>query len=490
MPVTLWAMLAKAREFQYRSELTGWTPDRVIRARDSADMGSLVEAADCVETLFTDDRIDGVLSTRTHGLLGLPLYFSSGSETARKILAGEGDVPGEWWSMHDEAELVKLQSWGLILGVGLAQRIPRPRIPGQLQRYRIEVWSPRWLRYDSSFDTWYVNTSDGEKTIYPGDGQWILYTPYGSHRPWASGKWNALVFPWLLKRFSLEDRGNHSQTAGSSTLVSVAPQGSTEKQRKEMARQFREMSNDSRFVIPEGWDLKYVEATGRTWDVYTEQIGWADKALTIVLAGQTVTTEGSQGFASGNVQDQIKDDFIRFDSERLSTCLRDQSLIQWAIINWSNPNVAPWPIYKTDRPANLDQQSRTFEQLGRAMSELNITFGKSGYQIDSVELSKAYGIPIKPLPQDTDTSNQVDIPLAPTDIAKTVRVGEVRGSVGLPPLRNADGTTDPRNDLMVSEIEQAKTNQITTELKLPPDATMDQILEAIRALRGSNGNPV
>jgi hypothetical protein len=387
-----------AQELQYRTDLEGWSPRRVLLARDRADGGALQDAADCVEALLTDDRVDGVLSTRTHGLLGLPLHFSEGSPDARTYLAGVGDKPGEWWHMHDEAELARMHTWGLVLGVGLAQRIALPRLPEEKQRYRIETWSPRWLRFDDTTKKWFLQTKEGEIEIQPGDGQWILYLPYGSHRPWAAGKWNSLVFAWLLKRFSLEDRANHSQTTGGSFLVAKAPLRSTDKQRRKMQSDMQNMSRDSRFVMPAGWEMQIVEATGRTWDIYTAQVEWADKAITIVLAGQIVTTEGALGFSSGNIHDQIKGDFIRFDAERLSTCLAQQSLELWAEINYGKASDAPWPVWNVERPTNLEQQARTYEILGRSIVELDLALKSEGKKVDVLELMNIYNVPVKIAP--------------------------------------------------------------------------------------------
>ena len=71
---------------------------------------------------------------------------------------------------------------------------------------------------------------------------------------------------------------------------------------------------------------KLVEATGKSYEIYDGAIKDANEAITIVLAGQTVTTEGTAGFSSGNIHDAIKQDLIRFDAQRLSGTLREQSL--------------------------------------------------------------------------------------------------------------------------------------------------------------------
>jgi phage gp29-like protein len=281
-------------------------------------------------------------------------------------------------------------------------------------------------------------TADGEEPVIPGAGRWVLYTPYGSHMPWQNGKWRSLVFPWLLKRFALEDRANHSEVAGSPTWVGKAPQGSTEKQRNRFLAQLVGLGRKGRFVLPENWDLVLREASGRTWEIYSEAIVWADQAMTIILAGQVVTTEGSPGFSSGNVQDAIKEDFIRFDAESFSTCLFEQSLFPLGLINgWKTKDI-PWPIWNTERPVDREQLARTLEQLGRAVTECDKSLAKDNLRINLAQILRDQKVPLLVVPQDK-AAPTVTIPLAPTDVAKTITVNEYRRTLGYKDLPGDKG---------------------------------------------------
>lgn len=407
--------------------------------------------ADLCETILTDDRVDGVLQTRTHGLLGLPISFDGGSAKAIEVLRGKTNQPGEWWRMHEESELVKLLAWGIIMGIGLAQRVALPRAPGQLQRYRLEVWSPRWLRYryyPGTGSRWVVLTQQGEQPVVAGDGEWIVFQPYGQTRPWSSGKWNALAFPWLLKRYSLEDRANHSQVLGSPLWVGKTGPGSTQKQRDKYLAQLRSIGKNGKLVLPDGWDMQLRESTGNTSIIYENQITWADKAITVILAGQLVTTEGTSGFSSGNVHDQIKDDLLRFDAARFESCLREQSLIPWARHNFGKAAAAPWPKWNTDRPADQAAEATTMKALGDAIATLDKALSPHGVRVDVAALVQKFNIPTEAVAADKVS---VSIPLAPTDVAKTVKVNEVRSSSGLGDLLK-NGAPDPRGEMLISEL--------------------------------------
>jgi len=434
----------RPHELQYRPTTDGWSPCEIKRASDAADAGQLMRLADLCETIMADDRVDGVLDTRTHGLLGLPLTFEGGLPAMQSDLT-EGDA---WWQSHEEGELAKLLRWGLVMGIGLAQRVPLPRLPTERQRYRIETWSPRWLTQIHRGDSveWLVQTSKGASTVVPGAGQWIVYTPYGRNRPWAEGKWRRLAFPWILKRYGLEDRANMSQSHGTPTKVGKTARGSTQPQRDRFLSQLQTLGKNGTLVLPEGWDLNLVESTSKAYEIFDSAIAWSDQALTIVLAGQVVTTQGSPGFSSGNVQERIVGDLIRFDAETLSTTLRMQSLVPLAWDWYDDGDAAPWPRWDTQRTPDKEAIARTLEILGRAVEQLGPSLSSAGVQVDTRAMLEALGVPLSAVEAE---KQRASFQLAPTDVARVVRVREARSSQGLPPLG------DERDDLFVSELEAA-----------------------------------
>lgn len=411
-----------SRELWFRPNLTGWTPERAQRAQEGADDGMLIEAADLVEAMMADDRISGVLSTRTHALLGCPVEFKGGSKEARRMLAGNAEEKtGEWWHMHDESELQELLSWGLLLGIGIAQRIELPRVAGRPHRYRIETWSPRWLtyyHYGSGGSHWKILTQDGQKNIFPGDGEWIIFQPYGARRPWSKGLWKKLVLPWLLKHYSLEDRANFSEVLGSPIKVGKTGPGSTDKQRKDFKNQLLQLGKNGVFTLPDGWDLKLVESasSGKTGDVFDQQIKWADEANTVALAGQLVTTEGTPGFSNGDPQNEIKQDLTVFDAARLSTCLHQQSVEHWALANFGSHTVAPRPKYVTEKPEDINEASDGLQKLGDAILKLDTALKPHGLKVDAEKIASQFGIPL--LSQEPDApavpAPEQKAPTAPT----------------------------------------------------------------------------
>ncbi len=387
------------RDLQVRPSITGWTPDLVAQAADNADNGNLIALADLVDAMFADDRVDGVLQTLTLGTLGLPLQFEGGSDELRAQLAGTGKngIGGEWNCMHPETELTQLYNWGVMLGVGLAQRVPLPRLPNAPQRFRLVTWHPKFLSYDhyGAFGShWRVQTRSGIKPLIPG-GQFVLFLPFGEKRPWNQGKWRRCAFPWLVKRFSLEDRANQGEVVGSPTWVGTSTQGGTEKQRQRFLNELRALGRNGRIVLPDGWELDLKEASGRTWEIFSESTDWADKAITISIASQVTTTEGSPGFDSGKTQDQILASVTRYYAKAFAGCLHTQSTSQWARANTGDAADAPCGYWVTERANSQASQATMFETLGRAIPELDAGLSRSGLMVDAAAITSAFGVPVK-----------------------------------------------------------------------------------------------
>jgi hypothetical protein len=386
---------AATREPSTRSFLGDWTVDRLRSAEAQADYGSLRLAGEVCEALLTDDRVKGVLGARTRGLAGLPLTFEEGRglrrRRARALRALEAEE--DFWAAFPEESLVQLLTWGALLGVGLARLVPTERPSGRVVP-RLEVRDPRWLRFDPYTREWWLTVDGGaEVLVTPGDGTWLLYTPEGSNRPWAHGAWRACSRWWLSKHYAREDFAHASEVFGQPIRVGTAPEGTTAEKRKELARDLQRLGRNTSLALPPGYDLKLVEATGRTHEMFDRQIELANVALAIVLVGQNLSTEVQGGsFAAASVHASVRGDIIRADGETLSTCLHDQALTWWAEWNFGDAQLAPWPAWATDPPEDRAAKLDGLTKFAQAAGPLD-TAG-----VDVRALAEELGYPLKPLP--------------------------------------------------------------------------------------------
>lgn len=380
------------REPSARSFVT-WTPARIRSAEILAQGGDLRLAADLTEEILSDDRVAGVLSTRIGGLLGLPLAFDAGigrrkQRALRALEAGE-----DWWTSFPEAQLSQLISWGIVFGVGLGQMIWSYRPNGRVVA-TLHTWHPRSLRWDWIARAWFLRQDDGrEIEITPGDGTWILFTPYGESRPWALAAWRGLARWWMLKQFARSDIGRVGEFVAS--RIGMAPAGATLKDRQDFASDLQNLGGDTGMTVPAGWDVKLLELKASTEALFVAQTKLANDGITILLAGQNLTTEVAGGsLAAAQVHNEIRGDKIRADDESLATTLHDQYLTRWADLNFGDPEAAPWPLHETQPSSDLSALATTWKTSGEALK----LWRDSGANVDVDALAKRVDVPLAEAP--------------------------------------------------------------------------------------------
>jgi len=389
---------------------TEWSPALLKVAEALAERGDLRMAADLCTALSADDRIDSVLGTRVRSLLGLELTFEEAGVAPRKLrqrAVKALELDEDWYEIFPEDQLSDLLRWALLLGVGLGRLqwweklrsgkwVPRRR-RGRLVP-QLQVWNPRWLRYDRERRVWMVLTEGGaEVEVTPGDGEWILLTPYGSGRV-AGGLWRGLSRLWLLKSYALDDWGRCSEEHGNpiKSVEATDPKaGYSPEVRKELAQDVDQLGRDSVISLPPGYSLNLVEARANTWEMFSRQIELANTAAAVTTLGVNLLTEMKGGsFAAANTQNLVRIDLRRFDAENESTATRTQALKPWAALNYGDPELAPWPRRATEPPEDRKAIADTWNTAADAVGKLR----KAGLEVAPEDVNERFGIPVRRIP--------------------------------------------------------------------------------------------
>lgn len=383
-----------------------WTPDLLQAAEIQCDGGSLRMAADLCHAMMGDDRVLATLGVRTRGLLGLPVTFEAGTDKrrSRRVLrAIEADE--DWWQTAPEDTLAELLRWGVLLGVGFAKLVPVESTSGRTL-LRLEVWDPRWFRWDWPSRTWMVLTASGAEMPIAADGRWVILTPYGEHAPWQRGVWRACSRWWLLKHYARNDWAQHGQVKASGVFVvsntsdpAAGQQDLSPTQRARLAAQLMNLGRDAGLVLPRGLDLKLVESTAKNFETFGAQIDAANAGLAIAVLGQNLTTEVKGGsYAAAQVHQQVADYLRRADAECLSTTLHDQVLSWWAAYNFADPGVAPWPRWKIDPEVDAASIGAAYKALGDGIAALRGAV-PPGQVLDLEAIFERAGVPLLEAPE-------------------------------------------------------------------------------------------
>ena len=413
MPVPSSAERALIRAPAFSRQLTRWTTSDLEVAETLTASGNLSRAAELSWAALGDGRVRAALETRTKGLLKLPLAWEEsgdGRSAGRVTRALEG---GDFYAAHSEAALVSLAMWGILLGVGLAQRVwtlRNGRWIGVLKPY-----DARFLRWDTTKRAWMLRVDGGsEVQIKPGDRRWVLYAPScsgepdGDERPWLYGAWRAIARPWLGKYLSWGDWMHHSELHGSGVRTAdwdppagsqLAQAGPGKGVREDLANVLGDLGSDTACVPVAGYKLRLLEAQAKTWEMFPGAIQAASQELVIAITGQSSSTEITQGQDTGaTLHGQVRQDLIDADAQTLSTCLREQCLVDYAALNFGAAELAPWPRWKTDPPANAKARGEAMSSLGAGIEALD-RVAPEGKRVDRRAVFEAHGIPLEDRPE-------------------------------------------------------------------------------------------
>lgn len=402
---------ARAPTEQATRTRLAWTHDLVRVAETQADSGQLRLAGDLCWALLGDGRIAGAFRTRVQALLGLqPTFEGSGDGRRRGRAVRALEVGDDWWEMTPDAEAFLVIVFGLLLGVGLAwldwwetdetgRRVARMRQGRNVPR--LHFADPRFLRLDPLSRRWLLDTQDGVEDVLAQPGKWLVYMPFGSHRPGMLGMWRGLATLWLSKGYAWDDRGRNSEK--SSTIVATPSpdtRGVSREQRRELCNDLSKLGSDGVAVLPPGFALSLLEVSGKAAQLYSDQIADANSEFAIQILGHNLTSEVSGGsFAASETGNEVRQDLRRFDASTWSTCAHDHLLVPWSRTNYGDPELAPWPLYPVDPPEDQSRRAGVLGATGDAIDKLSKALGPHGLEPDAKAICEDAAIPTREVPK-------------------------------------------------------------------------------------------
>lgn len=407
---------------------TRWILSDLENAVHQADTGDLTTAARLCRAMRRDGVYSGVLSTRTDGLVRLPVRWS-GREDMVKAFEGRDRKRGLFATMFPSTELALLAKDGIDLGAGVAEMLPI-RVP---EEHRPIGWvmrrlDPEWLRYRWNEDRWYYNSFAGPLHIQPGvkradGGWWILHTPGGATAPWLHGNWPSLGRAWIAKEHAMLYRDNYSAKLAQAARAAYSPEAATEDQRRGMLSKLIAWGVNQVFDLPPGWDVKLIESNGRGYEVYAQTIDTSNEEFVVSIAGQTVTTDGGSGFANAEIHKTIRADLIQATADGLALTVNEQGILPYVneVYGGGALDEAPWMEWDTSPPKELKAQADSLAAAGLAIRSLNMALQPYGHRVDVHELVTRFGIPItgdeQPVVQPRESSPEGAEDVGPADDA-------------------------------------------------------------------------
>lgn len=394
-----------------------WSPDTIRAAEVLAAAGSYRLAAHLCRSMQSDDRVLSSLGQLCDSVLGEELSFEASGDRRRSrkaIRAIEADE--DFWEMCPESELREFAEWYGTLGIALAQLVP-VEVNGRLIP-RMQVWDPRFLRFDILTRRWLVTIDGGvEIPIAPGDGRWMLATAGSPLHVWQRAPWRAIARWWLLKDYARSDWGRYSEVKAGGILVANAVdekrpneplQSWTASERKKLTEALNTLGRDTSIALPRGIDLKIVEAAANTYETFTAQIDYANAGIAIAYLGQNLTTEVKGGsLAASRTHEAVATGVKRALASALASVLHDQQFVYWAAWNFGDAGLAPWARWDVEPASDMQATGAGLKALGDGLQSMRT----AGVDVDAVQLCEEHGVPVfglipKPEPMEPGAAQQ------------------------------------------------------------------------------------
>jgi len=387
----------KKRSSRQPQTVTRWIQSDVETAKHRAGSGDLSLVGRIYRWLASDGTVQGLLGTRTGGLVRLPKKFTGDDET-RALLAGSEGEPGLFERACPDAELELLAADGIVCGAGIAELID---VEGLDHPVLVRL-DPEFLIYRWWEDRWYYQTVHGLELVTPGDGRWVLHLPGGRQEPWNRGLWQCLARAAISKEHAMLYRENWNAKLAHPARVAVAPQGSTELQRQTWFQKVMAWGMNTVFGMLPGYDVKLLESNGRGYESFRETISDSNQEFMISLAGQVVTTTGGTGFANADIHATIRGDLIEGDGKKLGNTCSAQILPFLLEGRVANPRKAR-VVWDTRKPTSKKEEADAFSAAAKAITDLATSLVAHGIEVDVRELAVRFAVPIKVVEQAIST---------------------------------------------------------------------------------------
>ncbi len=413
--------------------MSKWDVPTAMAALDAHAMGQFYNSGLLADAMTADDAFSSVVNTRVFGLISRPFKLKK-SKNGNKVKARLAHrlIAKYWETILPEETQAAIVRTAAVMGFALCQLVWR--VVDKLWVPSIQLWHPSLVYYRTDTRTYVVNTMEGMRHVYPGTGQWMLYTPHGQYRGWLEGAVRTVAIPWMVRQYAWRDWARYSEVHGLPIKKAKVPSQAEGADKLAFTTSVNNLGNQGTVVLPQGidgnpalsYDLDLIEATAKTWDGFQALIQKCDERIAIRMLGQNLTTQVDAGsLAAANVHDRVRLDYTRYDAKTLSCAIRAQILEPFCEYNLGSASAAPEPYWDCKPPEDETTKSQVLVSVSQAVAN----FVTSGAPVDLRAFLDTHKIP---------TLESVDDAVLPPYL-RVDGAGNSLGTPGAPP----PGSTTP-----------------------------------------------
>jgi hypothetical protein len=440
-----------------RDQVWAWDLPSIRHARDEQMRGQFAWPARLARALRTDDAIFVARANRLAPLsaiaLALEPYPSAAGRRVARDLAAHVDV--------DRSVLLGLA--GTLVDHGLAVAIVRrePNGAGTKIRLRVEEWPIETIRWDPTAERLEAHVRDaGWTPVTHGDGDWIVFRRFES-QPWTQ---DAAILPaalvWPAHANAVRDWAAATLAHGQSKLMGELPEGVPLREEDGSltpeASAFIEVlqglvnGDIAAGIRPANAKTEFVSSQSSAWQVFSEFLTNRERAAARIYQGTDAALGANTSAPGVDVQTLfgVAVTKVQGDTGTIERGLYEGLSCVWTALHYGDSRLAPRYRYALPDPDSDAKSVESAAKLDRLLAAVERLRG-AGFAVaqgDVDRLAAEMGVEHPPTLA-VSAASRKPLDLAPTDVARVVRVNEVRLDRGLPAL------DDERGVLFISELE-------------------------------------
>ena len=448
----------------------GWSVERMRNAIAVHDNGVFLESSLLALTSLRFGPVIAAMSQRIAPILSLPRHIRGGLRGVSRILAAEveaqlvpraGLLPSPYFP---ETIWGSVAADRALMGFAVLQHTygePDPETgvrPVYTRRW--PTWAVQYYRYRR---TYVAVTNEGPIDIVSGDGKFTLIAD--EEEPHFSGAIRALGVEVLDGMLAKQARAHYIDLYGNPKLVGTMPTGTGVRtpEGDDFFHALQDVRNpDGIMVLPAGAKLDFVKLSGETSGVFKDALESVWAYVAAIILGSDGTLSRGTGVYSAPIFAGVRRDLIARDLASVVRAANQGHVYPWLSFNfaqtiiaaksageWTEP-VLDIPLPDPDADARVKSQADRLAALVAQM-QAERAAGCDVTQERIEQLAAAFDVVSPPVLAPKAAVPAARLDLAPTDLARVVRVDEARASQGLAPIG------DDRGALTIGELEKPLT---------------------------------
>ena len=174
------------------------------------------------------------------------------------------------------------------------------------------------------------------------------------------------AWAWLFKRYTLRDWVRFAEAYGMPIRIGKFEPGASEKDLQALWTAVANVVPDMAAIIPASMEIEFEgdDVRGRS-EIYKDLVAYIDNQLSIVVLGQTLTTEaGERGARSlGEVHDLVRRDIEHSDGKQLAATLRRDLIRPMVLLNRGERQQYPRVVIEREIPEDRALLSESLPPL-------------------------------------------------------------------------------------------------------------------------------